>query len=193
MEDSRLRNFGFVMYPESAPDNWIPILEDLQIPAFISPLHDKDIIIDTGEPKKPHWHVILMFSGKKSYKQVLELLSPLGVKHLEQVNDLCASARYLCHLDYFDRADKRLYEPSSVIQLNGADYQELIHHTSDVTYYTKEIMNFVWDNDIDNFAELCRYAQFNEPEWFYVLLNQRTNYFKTILHSRYIKNHPKEH
>ena len=133
MEDSRVRNFAFILYPESAPENWKTILEDLLVPSFISPLHDKDIIVETGELKKPHYHVFLMFSGKKSYKQVIELLSPLNIKHVDLVNDARAYARYLCHLDFFDRADKRLYDPNNVIQLNGADYQDIVHST-DNTY-----------------------------------------------------------
>lgn len=47
----RTRNFGTVVYPESAPENWQTILSELCIPCFISPLHDKDINPD-GETKK---------------------------------------------------------------------------------------------------------------------------------------------
>lgn len=39
----RTRNFATVVYPESAPENWERILEEHCVPAFISPLHDKDI------------------------------------------------------------------------------------------------------------------------------------------------------
>lgn len=63
--DTRVRNFATVVYPESAPENWQDILSRHCVPAFISPLHDKDIN-PTGEPKKPHYHVVLMFEGKKS-------------------------------------------------------------------------------------------------------------------------------
>lgn len=39
----RTRNFATVVYLESAPENWERILEEHCVPAFISPLHDKDI------------------------------------------------------------------------------------------------------------------------------------------------------
>ena len=64
-KDTRVRNFATVVYPESAPENWQEILAEQFIPAFISPLHDKDIN-PTGEPKKPHYHVMIMYEGKKS-------------------------------------------------------------------------------------------------------------------------------
>ena len=37
----RTRNYATVIYPESAPDNWMQILSESKIPMFISPLHQK--------------------------------------------------------------------------------------------------------------------------------------------------------
>ena len=37
------RTWGAVVYPESAPDNWIEILEETRIQFAVSPLHDKDV------------------------------------------------------------------------------------------------------------------------------------------------------
>ncbi len=42
----RTRNFATVVYPESAPENWMRILEEHRVPALISPLHDKDVDAD---------------------------------------------------------------------------------------------------------------------------------------------------
>ena len=50
------------------------------VPGFISPLHDSDINAD-GEPKKPHWHVILTFKGLKSYEQVKAITDQLNALH----------------------------------------------------------------------------------------------------------------
>ena len=38
----RTRNFATVVYPESAPENWIDLLKRQCVPAFISPLHNED-------------------------------------------------------------------------------------------------------------------------------------------------------
>ena len=38
------------------------------VPAFISPLHDKDMN-PTNEPKKPHYHVIITFDSVKTTEQ----------------------------------------------------------------------------------------------------------------------------
>lgn len=62
-KDQRARMWTFVVYPESAPENWRDILSDYHIPWVESPLHDKDVNPD-GEVKKAHWHIILFFDGK---------------------------------------------------------------------------------------------------------------------------------
>lgn len=53
----RTRNFATVVYPESAPADWLDIINDLHIPCFVSPLHDQDLDAK-GKPKKPHYHVV---------------------------------------------------------------------------------------------------------------------------------------
>ena len=38
----RTRNFATVVYPESAPADWMERLDQYHIAALVSPLHDKD-------------------------------------------------------------------------------------------------------------------------------------------------------
>ena len=102
--DDRTRNFTALLYPDSrnTPDNWLQILSELQIPMFISPLHDKDVDI-SGEPKKPHHHIILMFEGKKSIEQAKEIFDLVGAvpppeiqgKSSMKVASIRGAARYL--------------------------------------------------------------------------------------------------
>lgn len=71
----RTRNFATVVYPESAPEDWINKLEELHVAVLVSPLHDKDIN-PSGEPKKPHYHVLpqsncVIFHQKKALECVL--------------------------------------------------------------------------------------------------------------------------
>ena len=54
----KTRSWSFIVYPESAPSNWIDILNDMHIEIIISPLHDKDTDPD-GEVKKAHYHVMI--------------------------------------------------------------------------------------------------------------------------------------
>lgn len=62
------RNWAFLVYPESAPENWLQILQATGLQCAISPLHDRDLNA-TGEPKRP--------TGTLSYVTVAPPLSTL--------------------------------------------------------------------------------------------------------------------
>ena len=104
MSVKRTRNFATVVYPESAPFNWLEILSDQKVSAFVSPLHDKDIN-PNGEPKKEHYHVLIMFDSVKTIEQALDLFKLIGgVQYCEQIQSIRGYARYLCHLDNPEKA-----------------------------------------------------------------------------------------
>ena len=142
-----IRNYATVLYPESAKDNWLKTLQDLHIKALISPLHDKDTD-ESGELKKPHFHIMYIFDGKKSERQVREINELIGSVGLERVVSLKGYARYLCHLD--DK-DKHQYAISEVGALGGILYEETIKETSDKYRITKEILEFCKERGIDLF------------------------------------------
>lgn len=121
----RTRNYVAIVYPDSknTPENWIDILSESHIPIVISPFHDKDLT-EMGEPKKPHYHVMLCFDGPKSPEQAKEVFATVGAvvspKRTEfVVNSLRGMARYFCHMD---NPDKAQYDSSKVRCLSGADY-----------------------------------------------------------------------
>ena len=69
MSSEKGRDWTFIVYPESAPDNWRELLDDTHLRWIESPLHDKDVNED-GEIKKPHWHILLSFEGPVTLKAV---------------------------------------------------------------------------------------------------------------------------
>jgi len=85
---SKTRNWGFVIYPESTPDGWQDLLADTHIPAFISPLHDRDTD-ENGEVKKAHYHIVRMLNGPITQKRANELIEPFcGTKSAEYIKSL---------------------------------------------------------------------------------------------------------
>ena len=98
-KDDRSTNWATVVYPDSAPDNWLQILRDMLIPCFVSPLHDQDYNAD-GEPKKPHYHVQFCFdsNSKRSRDQIKELTDQIGgvvVPPGEQIKEAPAGASFI--------------------------------------------------------------------------------------------------
>ncbi|MGL5934083.1 MAG: Rep family protein, partial [Cetobacterium sp.] len=50
----RTRNWSFIVYPDSAPKNWVEIIQEERVPFVVSPIHDSDVNELTGELKKAH-------------------------------------------------------------------------------------------------------------------------------------------
>lgn len=138
--DNRKRNFVFVVAQESAPEDWREILNEEHVPAFISPLHDSDVNPD-GEAKFAHWHVMLMFKGKKSIEQVKEIAHKVGAvnDYVQVCQDVRGYARYLCHLD---NPEKHQYSTADVTAMGGADYLSVIGSAADTDTALGEMMDF---------------------------------------------------
>lgn len=176
----RTRNFATVVYPESAPLDWQDILSQQFVPAFISPLHDKDIN-PTGEPKKPHYHVVLMFDGVKTREQAQEVFSLIGGVGCEVVQSIRGYARYLCHLD---NPEKAQYKQEDVRCLCGADYPAVIGLATDKYKAIGEMIDFCEDNCIYSYSELLKYCRSERFDWFRVLCDNGTVVMKEYLKSK---------
>lgn len=181
----RFRNYASVVYPDSARDDWQDILAGQFIPSFISPLHDMDNNPD-GEIKKPHFHIMLMFDGKKSEDQAKAVFSSISGVGCEVVQSLRGYARYLCHLD---NPEKHQYAPEDVRALCGADYSDVIGLVTDKYKAIREIIDYVRKNDIYSFSDLLDYCSQDHMDWFRVLCDNGTIVIKEYLKSRMWTNH----
>lgn len=179
MADQRKRNWAFVVYPDSAPDNWREILRNELVPGFISPLHDADVNAD-GEQKKPHWHVVLTFKGNKSFEQVKEITGALNATIPQVCKDTRAYARYLCHLD---NPEKAQYEVADVESLGGADYLDKIKSAADTDTAVSEMMDWCIEQGCFSFFRLSNYARKNRTDWFRVISSSRTVFLVAWLKS----------
>lgn len=176
----RTRNFATVVYPDSAPENWQEILAEQFVPAFISPLHDKDVN-PTGEPKKPHWHVMIMFEGVKTVEQVSSIFEKIGGVGCEVVQSQRGYARYLCHMD---NPEKHQYDAEMVRSLCGADYNGTIGLVTDKYKAIGEMIDYCEDNGIFSYSELLKYCRNEHFDWFRVLCDNGTVVMKEYLKSK---------
>lgn len=178
----RTRNYATIVYPDSenTPSNWMEILADQCIPAFISPLHDKDCN-PTGEVKKAHWHVMLMFENVKTLAQAKDVFDLIGGVGCDVVNSLRGYARYLCHLD---NPEKYQYDPNDVKALAGADYNSCIGLPTDKYTCIRDMMQYCVENNITAYSDLLMYASVDRYDWFRVLCDSGTVVIKEFLKSR---------
>lgn len=179
---SRTRNYATVVYQESDGfiENWQEILADEKVPAFISPLHDRDVN-PTGEVKKAHWHVVIMFDSVKTPEQAKEVFEKINGVGCEVVKSCRGYVRYLCHLD---NPEKFQYSESDVRSLNGADYIGIIGLAIDKYKALQEMMQFCIDCEVYSYSDLLEYASRERFDWFRVLCDNGTVVIKEYLKSR---------
>lgn len=166
----RQRAFAFLLYPESAPADWLDLLRDLHVPMAVSPLHDRDVYAadkdghKAGEVKKPHYHVMMCFAGKKSLDQVYQMVAEsLGIKHVEPIDDARGYCRYLTHMD---DADKAQYNPADVITISGFDYAGLMAPTKAQTDQIRsEVLSWIRETNCFLYGDLVYFCKDVEPDW----------------------------
>lgn len=117
-QKERSYNWASILYTESCVDDIENALLALKVPCALSPLHDRDICDETGELKKPHYHLLLHYTSLKSQRQIKEDLEPLGAVGAERVRELGAYAKYLIHANDPDKAQ---YDIQDLRVFNGFD------------------------------------------------------------------------
>ena len=116
----KVRAIAGILYPESASADWQNKIADLHMMALVSPLHDSDVQAD-GSPKKPHYHVMLIFDGPVAVDRAAKLLQDIGcIDYTQSIHSVTSYARYLCHLDDHD---KHQYDTNDIKAYGGADYE----------------------------------------------------------------------
>jgi len=176
------RNWAFVLYPESAPADWFEQLQQRGVVGAVSPLHDKDVNEDEERtPKKPHYHVLLVYKGPTAYSVVKALTDDLGQPRPQAIEQLGGYYRYLTHQD---NPDKYQYDAKDIRTLGGfqiGDYVELSR--SDVTRIIKELTVYIRQEHITEYADLIfKLIDEGRDEDFSVAYTH-TIYFKGLLSS----------
>ncbi len=165
------RHFAYVVYPESAPADWIEQLQQTGLSFVVSPLHDKDID-PTGTPKKPHYHVIISWGNTTTYRAARGLCDKLRCPRPQALKSPNAMYRYLTHKD---NPDKYQYEEQPVTYngwvrpLNAADVVQL----------KREIWGMVYTNDCQEYGELLMVCVEHGSEYFDVA-SSHTIFFSKI-------------
>ncbi len=178
---SRTRNFGFIVYPESAPANWRDILDNEHIMWAESPLHEFDVN-ETGEIKKPHWHVAIAFDSVKTLDQVEKMIEPLNCSNPIPLNSLRGMVRYFAHLD---NPEKYQYPVDQIIGHGGLDVSDLLRISASARYSCiRKMCEFVAESNITEFYELMDYAMAEKYEEWFPLLCDNSAYIV----NQYIKS-----
>ena len=160
--DVRARAWTFIVYPESAPEIWREVLDGFHVPWACSPLHDKDVNA-TGEPKKPHWHILLSFSGKKAYKQICGVSEGINGTRPQVCHDQKGLIRYFTHRD---NPEKAQYNQGDIEAHGGFDLEEYLKPTaSECMRLQDEMIEWCFRYNVTEFWVLKIYALRERPDW----------------------------
>lgn len=188
MGEKRTRNWGTIIYPPTGaegerttcPDTWAEILGSLGVRAVASPIHDRDVL-ENGEFKKPHRHVLLAFDGVKSAQQVRDIVAKIGGVGVEPINSLYAQVRYLTHMD---NPEKAQYSTLDVLTFGGFEYKRYASTKEDEERETcgrmAEIMNMCAEFGVWDFAAVSDMLMSERPDLFGTF-RKNSYYFATYL------------
>lgn len=165
------RHFAYVVYPESAPADWIEQLQQTGLSFVVSPLHDKDVD-PTGTPKKPHYHVIISWDNTTTYRAARGLCDKLRCPRPQALKSPNAMYRYMQHLDNPDK-----YQYTDIPTTYNGWVRPL--NAADVVQLKREIWGMVYTNDCQEYGELLMVCVEHGSEYFDVA-SSHTIFFSKI-------------
>ena len=180
-ENVKKRNWTFVLYPESAPPDWKEQLKVSGLMSAISPLHDKDIN-PTGEAKKAHYHILLVYSGPTTYNAVSKFTASLNATIPQPLESVRGMYRYFSHKD---NPEKYQYNEGDIVTINGFNIADLVELTkSEVNEIKAKVLHLIREIDIIEYADLVDFLTDNEMLLEYDVAVNNTFFFNSYIASR---------
>lgn len=180
--DIKKRNWTFVLYDDSCFKGWEDYLNSTGVP-YAYAYHDKDKT-EIGEPKKPHYHVLLCFDGPTTYNTAKEYAEICGSANgvIQPVGSVRGMVRYFCHKD---NPDKYQYSEDIIQCRNGFDPSDYFALTVTQTKALKrKVINFIRDNEITEYAELIDWLENSDETDMFDIASQNTFFFTQYIKSK---------
>lgn len=148
----RYKYWQFVVYPESAPNDWKERLNATQVPCAISPMHKSD-----EEVGKAHFHVLLAFYRPCTDKRAREVCCACGGANgfVQCVYAPLGAYEYLTHKN---NPDKEQFGDVLPELFNGFVVPSI--KLDDEAMFT-ECQDLIFDYNITEFRDLCKWFRNN--------------------------------
>lgn len=192
----RYKYYTCIVYEDSAVKGWLNVLSELHLSVAVSPYHNQDLTA-TGEPKKPHWHVVFMYDSVKSRSQAMQDFDAIGGVYPHEdnfsshdkwvqvfdrecvVGSLRSMLRYLCHLD---NPDKTQYAIDDVITFSGFNYEKFISSNVDEWELLEHVCEFIEEQNVISFNYLVSFARKHRRIWLHPIVKYAF-FFRELLKS----------
>lgn len=178
------RNWAFVAYPESLPDDWLHTLQQTGLQVAVSPKHDRDTDPD-GNPKKPHYHVILCYSGPTTYGVVAALTASINGTVPQPLEQVRGYYRYFTHKD---NPEKFQYDENEIVCINGFSIRDFVELTkSEVLAILSRLQNLIREQNILEYSDFCDLLLDSSMTDEYDVATSHTYFFEKYISSRRYK------
>lgn len=148
------RNYTLILYPEDATHMYaLTIIQQKYDYAMI--LHNKDIL-ENGEIKKEHYHVVIHFKNARHRKAIAKFL---GIEENYITGcDLKAQLRYLIHIDDKDKHQYELEEVEGTEKMKKLFFDYIEINKKNISLEIREIIEGITENKIRNIEQLMIWA-----------------------------------
>lgn len=184
------RYFTFIMYEDSRPKEWKEILQATGLQFVISPYHNKDKN-PTGEDKKPHWHVLIIFNGPSTLKNANKISESVNGTICQPVKSTTGIIRYFSHKD---NPEKAQYDEKEITGINGVEIEDLVNELtqSKIEIIKRDIIHLIQTLCFTEYAQTYDYLDKEDLKDYIKVFSNNTLFFKTYLGSkRYSKEEKK--
>lgn len=190
----KARNFAFIIYPESIPEDWEDSLSKLGVPMAVSPLHDLDeterkfedmsenekaIVRNGGKVfKKPHYHVLYIARNPVTAEsvriKVKRVLGNNSISHIEIVDSVEYYFQYLTH-ESSDaiKKNKHRYDKKNIVYINDFDIDRYV--TLDESE-KRELANLIFalirKYQLENIIDLYEFVEARGDDYGFPSMNQ---------------------
>lgn len=148
---TKSRYFDFIVYPESAPDDWMGMLRRSHCAFAVSPLHEPD-----GEQAKPHHHVVYYSGQGPVTLQAAMAKIPSEVPANGYVEMTASSSGYQRYLIHLDDPDKQQWpEGSNAITVIGGFPLDLTRELSKSERWRvrEQLLTIIRENGVIEYAD----------------------------------------
>lgn len=189
MAAKKSRGWLTLIYPESEVAGWKDALSLMGQSAVISPLHDKDLNA-TGEQKKAHRHVLLIWEGPTTYNNAKEIVTAIGGVGCIPAASIRGSVRYFCHLD---NPEKAQYSKEDLQVIGDVNIDEIITSESDDILALSDMYQYISDNDMIHYKDFVDYCRQFREDWFRLItVKYRENVYRYMRSMEYKKEQEKK-
>lgn len=188
----RSSKWAFIVYPDSAPSDWLKILKLSFVSFAVSPLHSPDSSGSEAELKQ-HWHVLLDFDSLKSQEQVEKIIYVTNGTKPQIVNNPSGYYQYMIHINNPEKEQfKNGFDAIEKYNgFNGDKYEKYSEKQLDAIF--TDIVNIIEDNNITEYSQLV--GLIINPEYdkqdYLRIIRHNTIFFNTFISSR--RNMLKKH